>query len=91
MFNSLLCIQIYEEFHQFGEGPSRHSTVTRRSSSTSRSRSFTSDWDIDPQAFEVYLAVPDSEKEERKEVKYSEHVYTVEEEDLALGSPNRRQ
>ena len=73
-------------------------TSTKRSTSTStaasssaRARSFSSHWEVDPQLFQVYLAVPSSGdmKDVRRPVKYKEHVYTVSEEDLPELTPSR--
>ena len=93
------------------------STVSKRSSSasTSRFRSIETEWKIDPQSFEVHLAVPEihlaapkahlavlethpavpeadlseqgnTEEDTGEMLKYSEHVYTISEEDLKLST-----
>ena len=48
-----------------------------------------SDWEIDPDLFQVYLAVPSSQKGQldRDVEKFREHIYTISEEDLSDGPP----
>ena len=91
-FISTTFIQIDNAFLRFDEVPLKTSTKRSTSSSTSsvqsRVRSLSLDWEIDPQLFEIYLAVPSSEKEQLEtDVKYREHVYTISEEDLSDDPP----
>ena len=71
-------------------------TSTKRSAPSSSAlsvepgvRSLASDWgEIDPDLFQIYLAVPGSEPDQLEtDVRFMEHVYTISEEDLSDDPP----